>query len=142
MNAVLHDALSGLLQVKIFNQEKEQERRFHESADRYRQSQLETMFTWAYFSPSMNFLGSLGSLLVLLVGGMQVIRGEASVGDIMAFMLYLNLFYEPVGRLHALNNLWQDARPLASGCLRSWTARPKSRSPRTPSACPVPCEGK
>src|SRR5690606_14598333 len=141
MNAVLHDALSGLLQVKIFNQEKEQERRFHESADRYRQSQLETMFTWAYFSPSMNFLGSLGSLLVLLVGGMQVIRGEASVGDIMAFILYLNLFYEPVGRLHALNNLWQDALASCERVFEIMDSPPEIQEPPHPKRLPRPVRG-
>lgn len=141
MNAVLHDALSGLLQVKIFNQEKEQERRFHESADRYRQSQLETMFTWAYFSPSMNFLGSLGSLLVLLVGGMQVIRGEASVGDIMAFILYLDLFYEPVGRLHALNNLWQDALASCERVFEIMDSPPEIQEPPHPKRLPRPVRG-
>ena len=59
MNAALHDSLSGLLQVKIFNREKEQERIFYQKADQYRRSQLDAMFTWAYFSPGMNFVGSL-----------------------------------------------------------------------------------
>ncbi len=41
MNAALHDALSGLMQVKIFNREKQQERRFYEKADEYRQEPVE-----------------------------------------------------------------------------------------------------
>ena len=109
MNATLHDALSGLLQIKIFNREADEAARFKRAADEYRREQLRAMFTWATFSPGMNFLGSVGTLLVLGVGGAFVIRGAASVGDVVAFIMYLNLFYEPVNRLHALNNLWQDA---------------------------------
>ena len=141
MNAVLHDSLSGLLQVKIFGREKEQERRFHESADRYRQSQLDAMFTWAYFSPGMNFLGSLGGLLVLWVGGMGVIDGRASVGDILAFLLYLNLFYEPVNRLHALNNLWQDALASSERVFEIMDTPPEIAEPERPRRLPTPLRG-
>lgn len=109
MNASLHDALTGLLQIKLFNREKDVEAQFYEHADAYRKKQLKAMFTWATFSPSMNFVSSLGSLLVIAVGGTAVIRGTASVGDLFAFIFYLNLFYEPVNRLQSLNNLWQDA---------------------------------
>lgn len=109
MNATLHDSLSGLLQVKIFGREEEQANQFYKKADRYRSGQLKVMYAWAFFGPAMDFLGSFGSLFALFTGGVLVIRGTASVGDIFAFILYLNLFYEPIRRLHSLNNLWQDA---------------------------------
>lgn len=113
MNAALHDALSGLLQIKIFNREAHESARFREHADRYRQEHLKAMYAWASFSPGMNFIGSLGGLFVIAVGGASVIGGRASVGDVIAFLFYLNLFYEPVNRLQSLNNMWQDA--LAAG---------------------------
>lgn len=141
MSAVLHDSLSGILQVKIFNREKERERRFHEAADRYRQSQLDVMFTWAFFSPGMNFIGSLGGLLVLVVGGLGVIDGRASLGDILAFLLYLNLFYEPVNRLHALNNLWQDALASSERVFEILDTPPEIQEPKNPKKLPKPLRG-
>lgn len=141
MNAALHDSLSGLLQVKIFNREKEQERLFYEKADKYRQSQLDAMFTWAFFSPGMNFVGSLGGLLVLLVGGAQVIGGRASLGDVLAFLLYLNLFYEPVNRLHALNNLWQDALASGDRVFEILDTPPEIAEPEHPKRLPTPVRG-
>lgn len=141
MNAALHDSLSGLLQVKIFNREKEQEQRFFEKADQYRRSQLDAMFTWAYFSPGMNFAGSLGGLFVLLAGGAAVINGGASVGDILAFLLYLNLFYEPVNRLHALNNLWQDALASSERVFEIMDTPPEIQEPQNPVSLPSPVQG-
>lgn len=141
MNATLHDSLTGLLQVKIFNREKEQERAFYQKADKYRQSQLDAMFTWAYFSPGMNFLGSLGGLFVLLAGGTAVINGGASVGDIMAFLLYLNLFCEPVNRLHALNNLWQDALASSERVFEILDTPPEIEEPVSPKRLPQPVRG-
>jgi ABC-type multidrug transport system, ATPase and permease components len=141
MNAALHDSLSGLMQVKIFGREKQQERLFYEKADEYRKSQLKVMFTWAYFSPGMNFLGSLGGLLVLFAGGAAVIGGRASLGDIFAFLLYLNLFYEPVNRLHALNNLWQDALASSERVFEIMDTPPEIKDPPRPKRLPRPVRG-
>lgn len=115
MNATLHDSLAGLLQVKIFGRERRQLEAFAAKADGYRQSQLGVMFSWSIFSPAMNFVGSLGVVFILAFGGRAIVlgQGDMTVGTLVAFITYLGLFYEPVNRLHALNNLWQDA--LASG---------------------------
>ena len=104
-------------------------------------SQLKVMFTWAYFSPGMNFLGSLARLFVLFAGGAAVIGGRASLGDIFAFFLYLNLFYEPVNRLHALNNLWQDALASSERVFEIMDTPPEIKDPPSPKRLPRPVRG-
>lgn len=141
MNAALHDALSGLLQIKIFGREEYQARRFYDKADAYRRGQLDVMFTWGYFSPGMEFLGSLGSLFVILAGGLGVIRGTTSVGDVLAFLLYLNLFYEPVRRLHTLNNLWQDALASSDRVFEILDTAPEIVEAESPKPLPRPFLG-
>lgn len=141
MNAALHDSLSGLLQIKIFNRETDESARFREKADEYRQEQLRAMFTWATFSPGMNFLGSLGTLFVLGVGGSFVIRGTATVGDVVAFIMFLNLFYEPVNRLHALNNLWQDALAASERVFEIMDTDPEIVEAPHPKRLPRPVRG-
>lgn len=141
MNAVLHDSLSGLLQIKIFNREAEEAARFKRVADEYRREQLRAMFTWATFSPGMNFLGSLGTLSVLGVGGAFVMRDAASVGDVVAFIMYLNLFYEPVNRLHALNNLWQDALAASERVFEIMDTDPEIAEAPNPKKLPQPVRG-
>jgi len=142
MSAALHDALSGLMQIKIFNREEDEAARFRARADEYRKEQLRVMFTWAAFSPGMNFLGSLGTLFVLGAGGALVMRGTATVGDVIAFIMYLNLFYEPVGRLHALNNLWQDALAASERVFEIMNTDPEIREAKTPKRLPRPVQGR
>ncbi len=113
MNALLMDNLQGVRQIKAFGRQDHEDARFAEKADDLRKGTLGVMLTWAFYSPAMAFAASLGTGLVLWVGGRMVIGGEITLGSLIGFVFYLNLFYEPVGRLHGLNQMLQSAR--ASG---------------------------
>ncbi len=71
---------------------------------------LLVMRAWANYSPAMAFASALGTGLVLWIGGSQVAQGKLSLGDLIAFLFFLALFYEPVTRLHGLNQMLQAAR--------------------------------
>ena len=91
------------------------------------------MRIWAVFSPSMTFAGSLGMVLVLWVGGPMVIAGRITLGELIGFIFYLTLFYEPIGRLHGLNQMLQSAGPQASASSTSSTPRKSGQKTRKPS---------
>ena len=110
MNALLMDNLQGVRQVKSFCRENHEDRRFEERAEELRQGTLKVMRAWANYSPGMAFLNTVGIALVLWVGGSQVLNGEMTVGSLVQFLLYLSLFYEPVTKLHGLNQMLQSAR--------------------------------
>ncbi len=110
MNAFLMDSLQGVRQIKAFGRQKHEDERFAHRADDLRQSTLGVMKIWALYSPAMTFSASLGTALVLWVGGSQVVSGKLTVGELVGFILYLSLFYEPLGRLHGLNQMLQSAR--------------------------------
>jgi ATP-binding cassette subfamily B protein len=113
MNALLMDNLQGMRQIKAFGRETHEDNRFAERADDLRKSTLGVMRVWATYSPVMSFAGALGLALVLWVGGRQVLADRMTVGQLVGFMFYLGLFYEPISRLHGLNQMLQAAR--ASG---------------------------
>jgi ATP-binding cassette, subfamily B, bacterial len=110
MNALLMDNLQGVRQIKAFHREPHEDSRFATRANDLRQGTLQVMLAWAYYQPAMNFAAALGSILVLWIGGQQVFHGNLSIGELIAFLLYLTLFYEPIGRLHGLNQMLQAAR--------------------------------
>ena len=110
MNALLMDNLQGIRQIKAFDRQKHEDERFAERAQALREGTLGVMRIWGVYSPAMAFVASLGSVLVLWVGGGMVIRGAMSMGELIGFIFYLALFYEPVSRLHALNQMMQAAR--------------------------------
>ncbi len=110
MNALLMDNLQGVRQIKAFGREEHEDRRFAERADDLRAGTLGIMRVWAAYSPAMTFAGSLGLALVLWVGGRQVVAEQVTMGQLVGFIFYLALFYEPVARLHGLNQMLQAAR--------------------------------
>jgi ABC-type multidrug transport system fused ATPase/permease subunit len=113
MNALLMDNLQGVRQIKAFGREVHEDGRFAKRADDLREGTLGVMRVWATYSPAMSFAGALGLALVLWIGGRQVLADRLTVGQLVGFMFYLGLFYEPISRLHGLNQMLQAAR--ASG---------------------------
>lgn len=110
MNALLMDNLQGVRQIKAFGRHEHEDRRFEQRADALRSGTLSVMRVWAMYSPAMSFAAALGSGLVLWAGGGLVLAGTMTLGELIAFIFYLALFYEPVGRLHGLNQMLQAAR--------------------------------
>jgi len=110
MNALLMDNLQGVRQIKAFAREGHEDSRFAKRADEMRTGMLAVMRAWALYSPAMSLASALGIGLVLWVGGREVISGGMTIGELVGFTIFLNLFYEPVGRLHGLNQMLQAAR--------------------------------
>ncbi len=110
LNALLMDNLQGVRQIKAFAREPHEDTRFAQRADSLRIGTLGIMRVWAAYSPAMSFAGALGLVLVLWVGGRQVASDRMTLGQLIGFIFYLGLFYEPIARLHGLNQMLQAAR--------------------------------
>jgi ATP-binding cassette subfamily B protein len=110
LNALLLDDLAGIRQIKSFVREKQEHLRFNRASETLRQATLRIMRAWALYSPSMDFVNSLGLILAIGFGGRAVLRGEMQVGSLVAFITLTRFLYEPVTRLHQLNQLVQAGR--------------------------------
>jgi ATP-binding cassette subfamily B protein len=113
MNSLLHDNLSGIRQIKSFVREPEEDRRFTKESDELRRASLVVTRVWALYHSSMYLFGSLGVLLMVAVGAHGILSGAIQLGDLGAFLVLASFLYEPVGKLHELNQLVQAGR--ASG---------------------------
>lgn len=110
MNALLHDNLAGIRQIKTYVREREEHARFNAASDDLRNATMTIMRVWAMYNPAMSFIGALGAVLVVGFGGRAVLHGEMSVGDLVAFLWLVGALYEPIGKLHSLNQLLQAGR--------------------------------
>jgi ABC-type multidrug transport system fused ATPase/permease subunit len=110
MNALLHDNLSGVRQIKSFVREKEQHGRFNRVSDQLRYATLVVMRVWAIYSPSMSMFEAFGAVLVLGFGSRAVLTGAMQIGDLVAFLMLTAFLYDPISRLHQLNQLMQAGR--------------------------------
>jgi len=117
MNALLMDDLQGIRQIKAYGRQDHEDVRFAGRAEDLRQGTLGIMRAWANYNPAMSFLAAMGTVGVLWFGGLAVMdpnpENRMTPGELIGFLFYLMLFYEPVARLHGLNQMLQSAR--ASG---------------------------
>lgn len=110
MNALLHDNLAGIRQIKTYVREREEHARFNAASNDLRTATMTIMRVWAMYNPTMSFIGAMGAVLVVGFGGRAVLRGEMSVGDLVAFLWLVGALYDPIGKLHSLNQLVQSGR--------------------------------
>jgi ATP-binding cassette subfamily B protein len=110
MNALLHDNLAGVRQIKSFVREREEHARFNRVSDQLRHATLVVMRVWAIYSPSMSMFEAIGALLVLGFGAHAVLTGTMQIGDLVAFLMLTAFLYDPISRLHQLNQLVQAGR--------------------------------
>jgi ABC-type multidrug transport system fused ATPase/permease subunit len=110
LNSLLHDNLDGIRQIKTYATEEREHARFNAASEALRIASLVVMRYWALYSPTMNFLGNLGMVVILAVGSYRVLQGSMDLGVLVAFLVLARYLYEPVGRLHSLNQLLQSGR--------------------------------
>ena len=109
LNAQLQDSLSGLQEIQSFGQEAYESKRIHEKNFNQVKAMLRALRASAVFHPSVEFLSSIGTILVVFFGGYLAVKNQLSVEDIVAFILYLSLFYAPVsGLANLLESLQQS----------------------------------
>lgn len=109
LNAHLQDSLSGLHEIQSFGQEAYESERMRSKNFEQVKAMLRALRASAVFHPSVEFLSSAGTVLVVFFGGYLAYKGQLSVEDIVAFVLYLSLFYAPVsGFANLLENLQQS----------------------------------
>jgi len=114
LNSLLHDNIAGIRQIKSYAAESVEHRRFNSASEALRQATLRMMLWWAVYSPSMSFVRSIGYVLVLGVGGREIMEGNLNLGDFAGgFLLSLALFYEPIDRLNSLNQMILSGRAAA-----------------------------
>ncbi len=115
LNAILNDAISGIREIKAFAREDIEAERVGISIDRYRSSLLIALRLMAIYSPFIEFTSSLGTLIVIFFGGRLALQGLLPVADLVAFFLYLEMFYQPV---RGLGNAWENVQQSLAGASR------------------------
>jgi len=141
LNAVLNDSIAGIREIKAFNRESEQLERVEMGIERYRVSLLSALRLMAIFQPFINFSTSIGQLVVIYFGGQMALQGILPVADLVAFFLYLEMFYQPI---RALGMSWEHVQESLAGFDRVselLSEEPDVTNPSDPIALPETIEG-
>ncbi len=109
LNGKLQDNLSGIHEIQSFGREEYETERVDEKNFGHVKAMLQALKVSAVFHPSVEFISSIGTILVVAVGGFLAYKGSLNAEDIVAFLLYLSLFYTPVtGLATLLENMQQS----------------------------------
>lgn len=109
LSGKLQDNLSGVHEIQSFGKEDFETVRFGDKVFQHVTAMLDALRSSAIFHPTIEFISSLGTVLVVAVGGVMAYQGRVNVEDIVSFLLYLNLFYQPVAGLASLMENMQQA---------------------------------
>ena len=109
VTATLAEDISGMRVVQSFRRERANERNFRSVNAHYREANQETVVLNGLYFPFVDFLSALATAIVLGFGGYLVFNGNASQGTLLAFVLYLSNFFDPVQQLSQLYNTFLSA---------------------------------
>nr|WP_203592207.1 MULTISPECIES: ABC transporter ATP-binding protein [unclassified Streptomyces] len=109
VNADLQESVSGLRIVQAFRREREGERRFTERSAAYRSARIRGQWLISVYFPFVQFLSSIAAAAVLVVGGARVDAGTLAIGSLVAYLLYIDLFFAPVQQLSQVFDGYQQA---------------------------------
>ncbi|MFI2633115.1 ABC transporter ATP-binding protein [Streptomyces collinus] len=109
VNADLQESVSGLRIVQAFRRERDGERRFAGRSADYREARIRGQWLISVYFPFVQFLSSVAAAAVLIVGGARVDAGTLAIGSLVAYLLYIDLFFAPVQQLSQVFDGYQQA---------------------------------
>ncbi len=112
LNASLSDNLLGIREIKVFTQEEREALHIGQHIKKYRDSMLRALRLMATFQPFVELTSSLGTVIIIYFGGRLAFQQVLPVADLVAFFLYLDMFYAPV---RALSGAWESIQQALAG---------------------------
>jgi ATP-binding cassette subfamily B protein len=110
VNADFQESISGVRESQAFVHEAETKRRFHHLGHQYLESRVAAQRLVAVYFPFVQFLAAGADAIVLGVGAGLVTAGALTSGALIAFILYIDLFFSPIQQLSQVFDSWQQTR--------------------------------
>ena len=106
LNAFLQERIVGMLIIQLFSREKKEHHKFVEINTRLNKANMDNVFYYSVFFPVVEVISSAALGLLIWYGGKEALSGFATPGEIIAFIMYINIFFRPVRMLaDRFNNL-------------------------------------
>lgn len=107
VNDHLQDTITNIDIIKSFGNENYEIHRFSEQSQNYMQANIHATRLWSLFFPIIDVLNNLSSLIVLVFGSWEVMVGRLTIGELAAFLAYINQMNQPIRRFSKVINLIQ-----------------------------------
>ncbi|MFG3140838.1 ABC transporter ATP-binding protein [Streptomyces sp. NPDC048211] len=129
VNADLQESVSGLRIVQAFRRERDGAERFAARSDHYREARVRGQWLISVYFPFVQLLSSVAAAAVLIVGAGRVDNGTLTTGALVAYLLYIDLFFAPVQQLSQVFDGYQQAT-VSLGRIQELLREPASTADR------------
>jgi ATP-binding cassette subfamily B protein len=137
VNSFLHERITGIRVVQLFNRERADAQRLAELNQDHLQAHLRSITYYALFFPVIQFFTSLALALIIWYGGMRMLDGVVTVGVIAAFLQYARRFFRPIQDLSEKYNLLQAAMASSERVFQLLDEPIHVEDPKEPGALPA-----
>jgi ATP-binding cassette subfamily B protein len=109
LNTFMQEHITGMMVDQIFNRERKAYRQFSEINSLHRDANVKSIFYYAWFYPGVDLIASIAIGLIVWYAGGGALRGSITIGTIMAFLQYNEMFWRPIRDLSEKYNIMQTA---------------------------------
>jgi ABC-type multidrug transport system fused ATPase/permease subunit len=115
LSGAIQDNLSGIKEIQTFVQEENERAKMGEHTREYSRVNIRANIASGLYHPGIELLTSMGTIIVVGLGGLMAMRGNMPLADVVGFVMYLSLFYQP---LATLARLAEDVQNTYAGAVR------------------------
>ena len=109
MSTLIQEFFSGIRVIKAFSREEEIKEKFNVSADEYQKRNMKLVLVNALFMPTITFLIGLSTLIVVYTGGIMTYEKSISLGEIVSFIMFVNMLTWPFASVGWVTSIIQRA---------------------------------
>ena len=136
MNAFLQEHISGVQVVKIFHKEKRTIKEFKKINYDHTAANKKSVMYYSVFFPIVEFIGALSGALIIWYGGGEVIQGALTIGVLISFIQYSEMFFRPIRDLSEKYNIMQTAMASSERIFKLLDRKPSIIDPDNPICLP------
>jgi ATP-binding cassette, subfamily B, bacterial MsbA len=133
----LDEVFHGIVQIKLNALERYQSRQYRDLTKKYVKTEVRAAFGNSAIPGMIDIMSGVGFMAVILYGGSEIISGDKTIGQFMAFFTAMGFTFNPLRRLGAISGLWQTAAAALERIKELMDAPVTLKSPKNPVAVPA-----
>jgi ATP-binding cassette subfamily B multidrug efflux pump len=136
INAFMQEHITGMLVDQVFNREKRSFERFSAINGMHRDANIRSIFYYALFFPGVDLIGAVAVGLIIWYSGLEAVGGSITIGTVMAFLQFNEMFWRPIRDLSEKYNIMQTAMASSERVFRLLDDRTLVSEPEHPLSLP------
>ncbi|HTY35622.1 MAG TPA: ABC transporter ATP-binding protein [Bacteroidota bacterium] len=137
INSFMQEHITGMVVDQIFNRERRSFNKFSEINAAHRDANIKSIFYYAVFYPGVDLIGAISVGLIIWYAGGNVLGGAVTLGTVMAFLQFNEMFWRPIRDLSEKYNILQTAMASSERIFQLLDDKMVSSSPQTPVPLPT-----